>query len=71
MMLRRKRWRPPKPDPKEREQAQSAVQDAMRRLESVLARQQEIEEVTGELRRIRRENHMAPRIASALGAHGD
>ena len=70
-MIRRKRWTPPEPEPEEREKAQSAVADAVRRLNAVIARQSEVDEVTGELKRIRRENHMAPRIASALGAHGE
>ena len=70
-MFRRKKWTPPEPDQQEREKAQHAVADAVRRLNAVIAKQPEVDEVTGELQRIRRENHMAPRISAALGAHSE
>lgn len=70
-MIRRRRWKPPKTDPKELEQAKSAVQDAVQKLTAAMAQQPEVDEVTDELKRIRRENHMAHNLAAAFGAHRD
>lgn len=70
-MFRRKRWTPPEPDTQERDQAKRAVKDAVRRLNSAIEQQPEVDELSGELKRIRRENHLVPRISRALGAHSD
>lgn len=67
-MFRRKKWTPPAPDPVERERAKKAVAEACQRLNSAIGRQRDVDEVTDELKKIRRENRLAPRIAAALGA---
>lgn len=68
-MIRRRHWCLPEADPEERRQAAMAVEEAYHRLNSVLARQPEVDEAAGVQQRIRRENHMAPRISRALGAY--
>lgn len=70
-MFRRKKWTPPEHDPQEQEEARSAVAEAVQRLSSVMARQPEVDKAHCAQKKIRRENHMAPNIASALGAHRD
>ncbi|MFG2165506.1 DUF7620 family protein [Micromonospora chersina] len=70
-MIRRRRWKAPDPEPEELEQARSAVAEAVRRLNNAMSRQPEVDKAHRVQEKIRRENHMAPRIASALGAHGD
>ncbi|MEV0725994.1 hypothetical protein AB0I37_24850 [Micromonospora purpureochromogenes] len=70
-MFRRRKWTPPEHDPQEQEEARSAVAEAVQRLSSVMARQGEVDRAHCAQKKIRRENHMAPRIASALGARSE
>lgn len=69
--MSRRRWQPPEHDPAEQEKARSAIADAVRLLNSVIARQPEVDRAAETQRRISCENHLAPNIASALGAHRD
>ncbi|WP_280836124.1 hypothetical protein [Micromonospora sp. A200] len=62
---------PPEHDPAEQEKARSAIAAAVRRLNSVIARQSEVDQAAKTQRRISSENHLAPNIASALGANRD
>lgn len=70
MLRKRRRWKLPGPD-RPAGEAQRAVRDAVRDLDTVLARQSEVDEVSAPLARAERENRLVPKLRLVLGAHSE
>lgn len=70
MLRKPKRWRTPEAkDTSRPREAQRAVRDAVHRLGDALARQSRVDELSGFLSEVERENKLVPKLRSVLGAH--